>query len=281
MDTAILIVLAIIILTLLCLRNRERIEKVLYGTKAAPDKRRGNPIGSAETIGNREIQQDVTGSALGDDSALLVIADGKGRDQGGKIAAKIAVDTSLDLYGEYQNMDKPQYYFRRVFNLANHKILETMDERMGSASAAMAIIKGNYLYYALVGSIKVAVYRGGDLIPVSEGQTIDILARHRYEEGRISKETAISLLNEERLYNVLGQDTFSDIEFFSKPLVLRPGDAVVLMTDGVPYALKWTQIEDCLKKGGAAQSMAQGIIEAVNRSAKADKDNAAVLIYQH
>ena len=280
METAILIILAIIILTLLCLRNRELLERILYGKKT-PEEIRSNPIGSAETIGNREIQQDFSGSALGDDSTLLVIADGRGRDQGGKIAAKIAVDTCLDLYEEYNNMEKPQYYFRRAFNLANHKILEVLDERVGTASAAVAIIKDNYLYYALVGSIKVAVFRGGDLIPVSEGQTIDILAKHRYEEGRISKETAISLLHEERLYNVLGQDTFSDIEFFSKPLALRPGDLVVMMTDGVSYALKWSQIEDCLRRGLSAQDMAKGIIAAVESSGQDDKDNAAVLIFEN
>ena len=274
-ETAILIVLGLFILVLLYLRNREFFSGRELQYKSP------NPIGSAATIGNREVQQDLSGSALGDDSTLLVIADGRGHGQEGKIAAKIAVDTCLDLYAEYQNMDKPQYYFRRAFNLANHKILETVDESNGSASAAVAIIKGNYLYYALVGNIKVAVFRGGDLIPVSEGQTIDILARHRYEEGRISKETALSLLNRERLYNVLGQDTFSDIEFFSKPLALRQGDLVVMMTDGVTYALKWSQIENCLKKDGSSQDMAKGIIEAVDSSAKEDKDNAAVLIYQN
>ena len=71
------------------------------------------------------------------------------------------------------------------------------------------------------------------------------------------------------------------IEFFSKPLALRPGDLVVMMTDGVSYALKWSQIEDCLRRGMSAQDMAKGIIAAVESSGKDDRDNAAVLIFEN
>ena len=240
---------------------------------------RGNPIGSASTIGEREVQQDYAGSALGDNGAVLILADGMGKGQGGKIAAKIAVDTFLDLYGDFQTADKPQYYFRRAFQMANRQILNTLEERQGMASVAVALLQGVKLYYSLVGSIQIAVYRRGDLIPVSEGQTVGILARQRYQEGRISKQTALALLNQQRLYNVLGQETFADIEFFSQPLELLPGDLVVLMTDGVTDALKWAEIEDCFQPGDSPDNIAKTIINAVEKSTADDKDNASVMIY--
>ena len=261
--------LALGILALLVLRSRE-------GGDFRGKLR--NPIGSSMTIGDREVQQDHFGSALGDEGVIMVLADGMGRGQGGKIAARIAVDTFLDLYHEYQAFDKPQYYFRRAYRLANHKILSVIEERQGRASAAVALVRDNKLYYALVGSVQIAVFRNGDLIPVSEGQTIDVLARHRYEEGRISKELAVTLLEQQRLYNVLGQDDFHDIEFFSKPLTLYPGDAVVMMTDGVPHALKWQEIEAALKKGPSPEEIARHVIEAVTRSTAEDKDNASVIL---
>ena len=265
--------LAVLVLVLLALRSQE--------ARPETGRRAGNPIGSSMTIGERELQQDHLGSALGDEGAIMVLADGMGRREGGKIAARIAVDTFLDLYNEYQAFDKPQYYFRRAYQLANHKILNTLEERQGMASAAVALVRNNVLYYALVGSVRIAVFRKGDLIPVSEGQTIDVLARHRYEEGRISKQTALALLEEQRLYNVLGKDDFHDIEFFSKPLTLCDGDVVLLMTDGVSHALKWVEIENTLKRGGLPNEMAGRVIEAVNKSSVDDKDNASVLLYQN
>ena len=269
----ILIVLGLLILALFLFRRQE--------SSPIFHKGYGNPIGSSMTIGEREIQQDHLGSALGDRGAIMVLADGMGRGQGGKIAARIAVDTFLDLYNEYQAFDKPQYYFRRAFHLANHKILEVIEERQGMASVAVAMLREGVLYYALVGSVRIAVYRNGDLIPVSEGQTVDVMARHRYEEGRISKQTAIALLEQQRLYNVLGQDGFHDIEFFSKPLQLYAGDIVLMMTDGVNHALKWVEIENTLRRGGSPEEMAYHIIEAVNKSAAEEKDNASVLLYQN
>ncbi|MBR2216550.1 MAG: SpoIIE family protein phosphatase [Selenomonadaceae bacterium] len=240
-----------------------------------------SPIGSASTIGQREVQQDYAGSALGDRGAVMILADGMGRGQGGKVAARLAVDTFLDLYGGFQAADKPQYYFRRAFQVANRQILNTLEERQGMASVAVALLQGSRLYYSLVGSVRIAVWRRGDLIPVSEGQTIGILARKRYQEGRISKPTAISLIEQQRLYNVLGQEGFSDIEFFSQPLELLPGDLVILMTDGVTDVLKWTEIEDCLQVGGSPEDLAVAIIAAVEKAAVADKDNASVMIYRN
>ncbi|MBR3721207.1 MAG: SpoIIE family protein phosphatase [Selenomonadaceae bacterium] len=239
-----------------------------------------NPIGSAATIGERAIQADCSGSALGDCGAILVIADGKGRGNDAKIAAKLAVDTFLDLYGDYQFFDKPQYYFQRAFRLANQKILNVLQDGAG-ASAGVVLINNSMMYYALVGSVQVAVYRGGNLVPVSEGQTVDMLARRAFKAGRIQRETAISLLKEERAFNTLGQDGFHDIEFFSKPLTLEKGDIAVLMTDGVFHALKWREIEDAIKKSGSPTDIAERITKAAEKSDATDKDNASVILYMN
>ena len=241
----------------------------------------GNPIGTCMTIGDRELQQDQMGTALGDAGAIMVLADGIGRGQGGRIAARITVDTFLDLYNEYQAFDKPQYYFRRAFQAANHKILNYLEERQGEAAAAVALVLDDTLYYAVVGDVRLAVYRQGDLVPVSEGQTIDIMAKHCYEKGNISKQAALSFLDEHRRYNFLGRDDFQDIEYFSKPMKLRKGDVVLLMTDGVFPAIRWVDIEDQLKAPGTSKEKAYRIIEAVNQSKAAEKDNASVIIYQN
>ena len=269
-----IILLVVAILILLGLRYMEPKSRVLG--------RRKNPIGSAMTLGEREIQQDHLGSALGDEGTLMVLADGMGRGEGGKIAARIDVEVFQDLYQEYQSFDKPQYYFKRAFNLANHRILNVLDEKQGMASAAVAMVRDGYLYYALVGSVRITVFRDGNLIPVTEGQTISVLARQRYEEGLLSKQATIRLMEEQRLYNVLGTDEFRDIEAFSKPLKLYDGDLVVMMTDGVTNALKWVDIEQALDQGDTPEEKADNVIKAVERSSTVDdKDNASVLLYMN
>lgn len=272
-----LIGLSVIIVLLLVVRfwpeKQTVVETVPEKAAALPS----NPIGTASTIGQRQLQQDLTGSALGDEGGLLLLADGRG--QAGKIAAKLAIDTCLDLYQECQGQDKPQYYFRKAFQAANHKILSVLEDGRGSTCLAAAIIQRGLLYYALVGNSRIALFRDGDLVPVTEGQTIDILAQHRYQQGRITKEQALKLLHERRLYNFVGQDGFHDIEFFSEPIELQPGDIVVILSDGVTETAPWRQIEDCLGQAASPQEKAQQIIALVEESSREDKDNASVILY--
>lgn len=233
-------------------------------------------LGAASTLGTRTIQQDYFGVQNNNGVLLMLMADGI--RENGEIAAKLAVDTFKDLFDDQNAINKPQYFFKRAANSTQQKINNTLEERQGETSIAAVIVKGNQLFYSLIGNCRVTVFRGDDLIPVSEGQTLDVLAKHRYEEGRITKQETLSLLDKHRRYNVLGQDSFQDIEIFSKPLSLKNNDMIVLMSEGVFNTLRWVEIEEVLSRKNPVQTLADDIIDMVNNSPMVDKDNASILI---
>ena len=233
-------------------------------------------LGAASTLGSRTIQQDYFGVKRNHGVLLMLLADGRNSD--GELAAKLAVDTFRDLFNDQNAINQPQYFFQRAANIANKKITNTLEERQGETSLAAVMIKGTQLFYTLIGNCRVTVLRNGDLVPVSEGQTIDVLARHRYDEGRISKQETLSLLSHHRLYNVLGSDSFQEIELFSKPIELNEDDTVIVMSKGVYNALRWVEMEEILSKKNSVQALADELINAVNNSPMVDKDNASVLI---
>ena len=233
-------------------------------------------LGAATTLGTRTIQQDYFGVKNNNGVLLMMLADGI-RDNG-EISAKLAVDTFRDLFNDPNSIIKPQYFFRRAANAAHKKITNTLEERQGETSLSAVMVKGYQLFYMLIGNCRVTVFRNGDLIPVSEGQTIDVLAKHRYEEGKISKQETLALLDKHRRYNVLGQDSFQDIEFLSKPITLKENDMIVLMSEGVFNTLRWVEIEDTLSTNDSVQTLANNIINLVNKSPMVDKDNASILI---
>ena len=233
-------------------------------------------LGAASTLGTRTIQQDYFGVQNNNGVLLMLMADGI--RENGEIAAKLAVDTFRDLFDDPNAVNKPQYFFKRAANSTQQKINNTLEERQGETSIAAVIVKGNQLFYSLIGNCRVTVFRGDDLIPVSEGQTLDVLAKHRYEEGRITKQETLSLLDKHRRYNVLGQDSFQDIEIFSKPLSLKNNDMIVLMSEGVFNTLRWVEIEEVLSRKNPVQTLADDIIDLVNNSPMVDKDNASILI---
>ena len=236
-------------------------------------------IGKSMTIGSREVQEDQIAAMETAAGIMAVLADGAGQAYGGRIASKIAVNTCIDIFKDYNAFNNPQYYFRKAYNCANKEILKALgDERRGSASVGCVLIRQSFLYYALVGNVKICVYREGNLVPVSSGHTVAVLAEQKFHEGMISREDALMLLENQRLYNYLGQDGFRDIEFFDAPIHLKRGDIVVLMSDGVYDLLNFKEVEKILENTDKCQKKAYDIIELVNRNSSEIKDNASIVL---
>lgn len=238
----------------------------------------GCETGASKTIGNREIQEDEYGITESEEGTMAVLADGMGKHFGGRIAGRIAVQVFQDMFEDHNAFYNPQYYFRKAFQGANREILNQIDDNQGSASVAAVLIKDRKLYYATVGNVKVAVYRNEELVPVTSGHTIHMLARQKYSEGKLTRQEAVTLLERHRLYNYVGQDGFRDVEFFDTPVSLYGGEYVVLMTDGLYELVRWKDVEECLKSNGTCQEKAFQIIELVNQSQEEDKDNASVVV---
>lgn len=131
------------------------------------DKRPG--IGIAQTTGSRQVQADV--AQIWDSSAglMAVIADGIGSANTGKVCAQVAADAILDRYEPYCELNDPIYFFRTSFLEASQRIQRTIGERRGGASTGAVFINRSHLYYAVAGDIRVAVMRGGEMIPLSKG----------------------------------------------------------------------------------------------------------------
>lgn len=239
----------------------------------------GPDVGSSMTIGGREVQEDYVGTLATPAGLLAVLADGMGKTYGARIASRTAVETCLDLFRDYNAFDNPQYCFRKAFHAANRAILRELgDEGYGAASVGAAMIQDNWLFYAAVGNVKLCVYRGGDLVPVSAGHTLDVLAEEHFQTGKLSREDALAMLENHRLYNYLGQDGFKDIEIFDRPIALQKGDIIVLMSDGLYELIPWKEIEDVLAGGEDCQSMAYALIEKVNQNTAEDRDNASIIL---
>ena len=254
--------------------------RVLSPARAAGSVMRRFRVGRAMTIGTRQVQEDNYGICQGPDAFLAVLADGMGKSYGGKVSSRIAVETLKDMFTCYQSAENPAYFFQRSFRMANTAILDELDDGRGGASVGAVLIRDNQLYYAVAGNVKVAVYRRGGLVPLSTGHTIDMLAEGKFMEGSITRQQALELLENKRLYNYIGQDGFEEIEFFDTPVRLKEKDIVVLMSDGLYEGTDWRRIEELLAGRGKLQQKAYEIIEAVNTGIQEEKDNASIVLVE-
>ena len=206
---------------------------------------RSPDVGSSMTIGGREVQEDFVGTLATQTGLVAVLADGMGKAYGARIASRTAVETFLDLFRDYNAFDNPQYYFRKSFHAANRAILRELgDEGYGAASVGVAMIRENWLFYAVVGNVKLCVFRNGDLVPVSAGHTLDVLAEQSFRTGRLSREDALVMLENHRLYNYLGQDSFKgsgpDMTGIAMPGMLPlGGDAAIAASSDKDHGSIW------------------------------------------
>ena len=146
---------------------------------------------------------------------------------------------------------------------------------MAAVSAVM--IQGGFLFYGIVGNVKIAVFRNEELIPLGTGHTVDVLAQDKYLEGVLTREDALSMLQEKRIYNYLGRDGFKEIRFYDKPVRLQEGDVVAIFSNGMQESVTWKEMEDCLARKKSCKRMAFDLVELVNQK-KGDKDNASVIL---
>ncbi|MDE7212448.1 MAG: SpoIIE family protein phosphatase [Lachnospiraceae bacterium] len=241
-------------------------------------------VGCSKTIGSREVQEDFYRVVRGREGLLAVLADGMGKELGGKIAARKVADVFADLFEEYNALDHPFYFFRKAFQAANREVLKIFEDGRGSAAATAVMLqespnRGEYpkMYYGIVGNVKVAVLRNGELIPVGNGHTVSVLAQEKYYSGDITREDALALLDANRIYNYIGRDHFRDIECYDTPIQLKKDDVVVLMSDGIYEGMEWKELEECLNRKSKCQQLAFDVIEHINSKTE-DKANAGIVL---
>lgn len=240
--------------------------------------------GCSKTIGSREVQEDFYRVIRSREGLLAVLADGMGKELGGKIAARKVTEVFEELFREYNALDHPFYFFQKAFRTANREILKLFEDGRGSAVASAVMLRespveGEYpqLYYAIVGNVKVAVYRNRELIPVGSGHTLDVLARDKYYNGDITREDALAMLDAKRVYHYIGRDDFQEIEFYDTPVQLRRDDIVVLMSDGIYNGLDWKELEEILGQKAGCRQLAFEVVERINRK-EGDRDNAGIVL---
>ena len=234
--------------------------------------------GISQTNGRKEIQADIAMAFTNEAGTMAVLADGIGNENTGRLCAQLAADTVLDRYEPYHVLNNPAYFFKSTFAEANRRIQMTIGERRGGASLAAAFIDKTHLYYAVAGNVRIALKRGEELIPLSRGQTMDVLAAEAFENGSISRQEAIWCMDEKRVWNYLGMDGFREIELCGQPIRLKINDTVLLASKGIFEELSWGEMEDILLSGASVQEQAEAMVRMAEGKLNPEMDNGSVLL---
>lgn len=235
--------------------------------------------GTGQTTGNREIQADAIGISITTAGKLAVMADGIGKENTGKVCASLAVKEFMEAFSFYKSLHNPEYFFERTMYSVHMNMQKTLEERRGGASVGAVFLADGRLYYAMAGQIRIALLRNGELIPLSEGQTIGVLAQRAYKDGRMSRQETIWSMEDTEIWNYVGKDGFHQMEVGELPVELKKGDLVVMMTKGIFDEVSYADMEKILTNPAlTAQEKADRIIRKAEWSDAPDKENGSVMV---
>ncbi len=235
--------------------------------------------GKAQTTGNKEVQADALGILITEAGKLAVMADGIGRENTGRVCASLAVKEFTEAFSFYKTLHNPEYFFERTMYAAHRKMQKVLEERQGGASVGVVFLADGKLFYALAGQVKIALLRGGELIPLCDGQTVGVMAERAYQDGRLGRQETIWSMGDKNLWNYVGKDGFCQLEICEIPVKLKKGDLAVMMTKGVYEEVSYADLERILSgETWTAEEKAEKIVRRADRSRSRDKDNGSIMV---
>jgi len=185
---------------------------------------------------------------------LAIVADGMGGHEGGQEASRIAVQVIEQVYSQPMNGD-PQAQLLLGFREAHQQIVQYATRHpefrgMGTTATAIALVS-NQLYYAHIGDSRLYRLRGQEITRLTRDHSY---VGRLFENGVISAEEAESHPQRHILTAALGTGPEFTPDSPEQPIVLQPGDTLVLCTDGLWGPLSESEILHAVSENPPAEA---------------------------
>ncbi len=234
---------------------------------------------SATDVGRkREINQDYVFSSenpVGKLPNLFIVADGMGGHAAGDYASSF---TTRYVVEEIRSSDKenPIKIIRGAIERANDALMEESKKKpeligMGTTIVAATIVD-DYLYVANVGDSRLYLVNE-DIVQITRDHS---LVEEMVLAGRLDKFEARSHPDKNIITRAVGAGPDLKIDFFD--MVLRPGDRILMCTDGLSNMLEDNEIRVIMNREDDVAGQVCSLIKAANENG--GKDNIGVIIIE-
>jgi serine/threonine protein phosphatase PrpC len=222
-----------------------------------------------------------------DHFVLGIVADGMGGAAAGEEASRIAVETiykklvELNIERETSDVDG------LLEELAQHlpKIIQDANDRIVQYSVQYPELKGmgTTVTLVIIHDDHALIGHVGDsrayLVDGHKHTISQITSDHSFVEamvtaGHITREEAVDHPMRNVLYRALGQASDLDVDIYHS--YLRPGDRVVLCTDGLTLHVGPEEIAQIVQSDSRPEVTTQKLVELANE--RGGRDNVSVVV---
>jgi serine/threonine protein phosphatase PrpC len=197
---------------------------------------------------------------------LAVVADGMGGYEGGQEASRLAVETLMRVYRDFEGAD-PQAALIEALQTAHDQIREYSFAHpelrgMGTTCTAAAIVRTNgraadlgaqheELYFVHVGDTRLYLIRDGQITRVTRDHSY---VGRLVESGMITAEDAEHHPQRNILTAALGTNPDLIMDSPTQPEPLRPDDVLLICSDGLWGQMRDAEILEAVENKNAEQA---------------------------
>jgi protein phosphatase len=208
---------------------------------------------------------------------LYVVADGMGGHAGGDIASALATQHVAKIDDVYEDSDQAMASLLDAMREANQTLSDTVDKfgylaGMGTTMDAV-IFTGDIANIAHIGDSRVYLMRDSQMQQITKDHT---WVQQLVDSGRLTEEEALVHPRRNVILRVLG-DTSEEPEFDIHQLEVRPGDRLLLCSDGLCGVVPTALIEENMRVANLDEAIELLIDEAKEYGAP---DNVTVLLLE-
>jgi PPM family protein phosphatase len=228
--------------------------------------------------GGRKSNQDRMGYCFTRDSLLMIVADGMGGHLQGDMAAQIAVQT---IGSEFQaqatpSLKSPPRFLEAALLDAHQQISQYRTANRLSESprttVVVCIVQNGVAHWAHVGDSRLYWIRGGEIIAQTRDHS---KIQSMIQQGLASPAEIDTHPDRNKLFNCLGSPELPQVEL-SRKMLLKPGDTMLLCTDGL-----WSAIDDGMIQRAFADATVMravpDLISAALTKGGSDADNVTAI----
>ena len=236
-------------------------------------------LGSVTRIGNRKENEDSYGSFTNGHALLMVVADGMGGHQCGKLASQTVVNCAGQLFAKERSMIKdPVGFLQRVVLLSHDKINAVgasqdppVDPR---TTAVICLVQGGYAWWAHIGDSRLYHFRDGELhFRTRDHSRIEELM----QQGLVTAKEALTHPFRHQITRCVGgPDPITQITL-TQEIPLEMDDTLLMCSDGLWNALGSKRILSLLGDD-QVDELASNLASEAEGLATPRSDNITVMV---
>jgi PPM family protein phosphatase len=204
---------------------------------------------------------------------LFVVADGMGGAQAGEVASRMAIETLGQDLPDGASTEQRLAELVREANRRIHERARVEREHAGMGTTlTAAYLDDAGVAIAHVGDSRAYLWREGELKRLTRDHS---LVDELVQRGKLTEQQAAEHPQRSIITRALGPEPDVDVDTWTYPV--RPGDVLLLCSDGLTSMISEEQVADILRGTSSLQQAGEELVGAAN--AAGGRDNITVVLF--